>query len=89
MKLRYQFVVQKVGGTAVAVVVGRDNQKFNGMIRLNDSGERIFKLLSAGDLTQEQLLTQYAEEYGTTVKTIEADVLEFVEQLRQNDLLVD
>ena len=89
MKLRYQFVVQKVGGTAVAVAVGRDNQKFNGMIRLNDSGELIFKLLSTGNLTQEQLLIRYAEEYGTTVESIRADVLEFVEQLRQNDLLVD
>ena len=87
MKLKYQFVFQKVGGKAVAVAVGQDSQKFHGMIKLNESGEHIFKLLSSGDLTQEQLLEQFAQHFGVTVENIQQDVLEFVDQLRQNDLL--
>lgn len=87
MKLKYQFVVQKVSGKAVAVAVGQDSQNFNGMIKLNESGELIFKLLSSGDLTQQQLLEQFAQKYETTVESIQTNVLEFVEQLRQNDLL--
>lgn len=87
MKLKYQFVVQKVSGKAVAVAVGRDSQKFNGMIKLNESGELIFRLLTGGNLTQQQLLEQFAQHYETTVENIQADVLEFVELLRQNDLL--
>jgi phosphomevalonate kinase len=87
MKLKYQFVVQKVSGKAVAVAVGQDSQNFNGMIKLNESGELIFHLLGSGDLTQQQLLEQFAQQYETTVENIQTHVLEFVEQLRQNDLL--
>jgi phosphomevalonate kinase len=87
MKLKYQFVVQKVSGKAVAVAVGQDSQNFNGMIKLNESGELIFHLLCSGDLTQQQLLEQFAQQYETTVENIQTHVLEFVEQLRQNDLL--
>ena len=87
MKLKYQFVVQKVSGKVVAVPVGQNSQAFNGMIKLNEGGQLIFKLLSSGDLTQQQLLEQFARQYGVTVESIQTDVLEFVEQLRQNDLL--
>ena len=87
MKLKYQFVVQKVGGQAVAVAVGRDSQGFNGMIKLNESGERIFQLLNGGNLTQEQLLEQFAQYFGTSVESVRQNVLEFLDLLRQNDLL--
>lgn len=89
MRLRYKFIIQNVSGKNVAVVVGRDAEQFHGMIKLNDSGALVFKLLSDRDLTQNQLLTQFAEQCGTSVESIQADVLEFVDQLRQNGLLID
>ena len=45
MKLKYKFVVREIDGTHVAVAVGKDNEKFNGMIKLNKSGAVIFNLL--------------------------------------------
>lgn len=89
MKLRYQFVVQKVGGKPVAVAVGQDSGKFNGMIKLNESGELIFKLLSTEDLTQEEILCRFAEAYGVTAESIRPEVLAFIDQLRKNDLLIE
>lgn len=89
MKLKYKFVVQNVSGKPVAVAVGQDSDKFNGMIKLNDSGELIFKLLSSGDPTEEELLAQFAEQYAVTVESIKDAVLEFVDQLRQNGLLTE
>lgn len=62
MRLRYQFVVREVDGTPVAVAVGRDNEKFNGMIKLNTTGGVIFKMLSEGNPTQQELLHQPAIE---------------------------
>lgn len=38
MKLKYKFVVRNVSGKPVAVAVGQDNERFNGMIKLNPSG---------------------------------------------------
>lgn len=86
MKLKYKFVVQNVSGKSVAVAVGQDNEKFNGMIKLNAAGERIFDLL-AHDCTEEDLLSRFAERYGVSVDVVKPDVLAFVDQLRQNDLL--
>lgn len=89
MKLKYKFIVQNIGGKPVAVAVGRDNQKFNGMIKLNESGERIFMLLSSENLTEDALLTRLAEHYETTVEAIKPAALAFVDQLRKNDLLAE
>lgn len=89
MKLRYQFVVQKVGGKPVAVAVGRDNEKFNGMIKLNDSGELVFKLLSSEDLSEKEILSRFAAQYGVPEESIKSDVLAFIDQLRQNELLIE
>lgn len=88
MKLKYKFVVQNVGGKPVAVAVGQDNEKFNGMIKLNAAGELIFKLL-ADNCTGEELLSRFAAHYGVTAETVKSDVLAFVDQLRQNDLLTE
>lgn len=89
MKLRYKFVVQNVSGKPVAVAVGQDNGKFNGMIRLNDSGEQVFKLLSNEDLTEEELLSRLAAQYNTTVEAIKPATLAFIDQLRQGGVLTE
>lgn len=89
MKLRYKFVVQNVSGKPVAVAVGRDNEKFNGMIKLNTSGEAIFKMLSEGDYTQEEILSRFASHFGVTEETAKPSVLAFIDQLRQNGLLIE
>ena len=89
MKLRYKFVVQNVSGKPIAVAVGQDNEKFNGMIKLNASGEVIFKMLSEADYTQEQLLTRFSAHFNVTEETAKPSVLTFIDQLRQNGLLVE
>ena len=87
MKLKYQFVVSQLGGRPVAVAVGRDNERFNGMINLNAGGEVIFSLLNQGEITQEELLSRFAAHFGITEETAEPSVLRFLEELRQGGLL--
>lgn len=87
MKLRYKFVVRNVSGKPVAVAVGRDNEQFNGMIKLNASGEVIFQMLQRGDCTQEEILSGFSARFGIPAETAKPRVLEFLDQLRQNGLL--
>jgi hypothetical protein len=87
MKLRYKFVTRNVGGGTVAVAVGTDNEQFNGMVKLNPSGELIFKMLNEGDVTQEQILSAVCAEFGVAEETAESAVLAFIEYLRENELL--
>lgn len=89
MKLKYKFVVQNVSGKPVAVAVGQDNEKFNGMIKLNASGEMIFKLLSEGDYTEGEILSQFAAKFAIVEETAKPSVLAFIDQLRQNGLLIE
>lgn len=87
MKLKFQFVLSKLGEKTVAVAVGRDNERFNGMINLNAGGEVLFSLLSQGDITREELLSRFAAHFGITEETAEPAVLRFLEELRQGGLL--
>lgn len=87
MKLRYKFVVRSVGGNPVAVAVGTDNERFNGMVKLNNSGEWIFNQLNEGHVTQEQLLQAFCMEFGVTEEAAKPVVLAFVDYLRSNELL--
>lgn len=89
MKLKYKFIVQNVSGKPVAVAVGKDNAKFNGMIKLNDSGEQIFRLLIDGYDTQEEILCRFAAHYGVTEESVRPAVLAFIDQLRQSGLLTE
>jgi hypothetical protein len=86
MKLKYNFIVRNVGGKPVAVAVGQDNKKFNGMIKLNASGEVIFRLL-AEDITEEALLARFAEQFDISKETAKPAVMAFLGQLRDNGLL--
>ena len=87
MKLKYQFVLVPMNGQMIAAV-GQDNQRFNGMIKLNPGGEVIFRMLQTG-CTQKELLTGFATHFGISEEMACNSVAAFLEQLRQNDLLVE
>lgn len=87
MRLRYQFIVRNVSGQPVAVAVGKDNEKFNGMVKLNPSGEVIFKMLSGGDITLDEIIARFAAQFGITEEMARPSVTAFVDQLRKNELL--
>ena len=87
MKLKYKFVVRNVSGKPVAVAVGQDNEKFNGMIKLNPSGEVIFKMLGEGDITLDEIVVRFAQRFSISEEKARSSVLAFVDQLRQNGLL--
>ena len=87
MKLKYKCVVRNVSGKPVAVAVGQDNEKFNGMIKLNPSGEVIFKMLGEGDITLDEIVVRFAQRFSISEEKARSSVLAFVDQLRQNGLL--
>ncbi len=87
MKLKYNFVTREVAGQAVAIVVGEDSKKFNGMIKLNDSGEFIFKMLGK-DVSEDDIVTAFLDEYDATEEQVRDTVKKFVSELDSNGLLV-
>ena len=87
MKLKYKFVIREVSGQSVAVAVGTDYEKFNGMVKLNKTGAYIMELLNSGDKSQQELVTALTDRYEVTAERAEANVKSFLDILRQGGLL--
>ena len=88
MKLKYNFIVRNVAGQSVALAVGQDNAKFNGMIKLNSVGEFIFNLL-ANEITVEEIVSKITEEYDVSKEEATSCLEDYFKILRDNDLLVE
>ena len=88
MKLKYQFVINQVAGDTVAVSVGNNDGRFNGYIKLNETGAFIFKKLK-NDTTRDDIINALLAEYPDATPTDAADsVDELIDKLEKADLLV-
>ncbi|MBR3592887.1 MAG: PqqD family protein [Clostridia bacterium] len=88
MKLKYQFVINNVAGETVAVSVGDNDGRFNGYIKLNETGAFIFKMLK-NDTTREAIIDALRNEYPDALKSdVEESVDTLIEQLSKAELLV-
>lgn len=88
MKLKYKFVVKNVAGNPVAVAVGQDNERFNGMIKLNNTGEVIFNLLNKGeDITIEEIVAILTEKYDVAANDAFQAASEFIDTLDKSGLI--
>lgn len=87
MKLKYNFVTNEVADKIVAVAVGDDMGKFNGFIKMNETGAQIFNLLKE-EITMEDLVSEmsklYPEETEDTVKEV---VGGFVAELKDKGVI--
>ncbi len=88
MKLKYQFVVRKVAGNAVAVAVGERAEEFNGMIKLNPTAEFIFEELNSGDFSSDELTNSVRDAYDIDLETAEKAVSSLISSLDSYGLLI-
>ena len=73
MRINPDFTIQKVGGSWVAVAVGETSKTFHGMVRLNETGAFLWKMLAEKDCTEEELVEAMLEEYEIDRETVTAD----------------
>jgi hypothetical protein len=85
MKIKYEFAISEVAGEKVAVSVGVMDR--NMVITLNHTAELFFSAL-AQDISFEALVATLMEAYeDLDESTARADTEEFLQLLRDNDLL--
>jgi acyl dehydratase len=89
MKLKYKFVLKEISGKVIGIAVGRDNELFNGMVKLNSTGGFIFELLNNQDLSEDQIVTALCEKYDISGEKARDTARRFLEYLRQNELLAE
>lgn len=88
MKLKYDFVINNVAGETVAVSVGNNDGRFNGYIKLNETGAAIFKALKT-DVTREQIIDELLKQYPDAAeREVAESVDDLVAKLNEAQLLV-
>lgn len=88
MKLKYDFVINNVAGETVAVSVGDNDGRFNGYIKLNDTGAFIFKALQK-ETTREEIINGLQKEYPDASKSdVTESVDELIKKLGEAQLLI-
>lgn len=86
MKIKDGFMLRKVGSETVVVATGVASVGFNGIIRLNGTGEFLWGLLGQ-DTTEDALIAAMLEEYDIDEATAKKDIAAFVGRLKEADLL--
>lgn len=87
MKLKYNFVMNKVADQNVAVAVGDDLANFNGFLKMNDIGAYIFDMLK-NDVTEDEIVAAMVKDYkDSTEAEIRETVQGFVAQLKENGIV--
>ena len=87
MQLKKGFVLESVGGAYLAVAVGDEAVVANALIRMNSTGAFIWRLLSEGDYTEEQLIEAMLEEYDVPREIAERDIRAFIVKITEAGLL--
>ncbi len=88
MKLSGEFVVRQVMDQTMAIPVGETALQLNGMILLNDVSKVIWECLTRG-ATLEEIVTALTDGFEVSGEEARADVLEFIEKLRELQLVED
>ena len=86
MKVKNGFLLRQVVEQYVVVAVGEESRNFNGIIRLNETGAFLWENLQQ-DIPEKELVRIMLLEYDIDGATAEADVRNFIETLKEADLL--
>ena len=81
MKLHEGFVLRQVAGTWVVLPLKRETVDFTGMIRLNDSGAMLWRLLEQGS-GRNDLVHELTARYSVSDEEAATDVDAFLDILR-------
>lgn len=87
MKLKYNFAIQKVTDFWAAVPVGRDARLYNGVISLNETARDMMEFLRE-DISEDELVQKMMAEYPVDEATLRQDVTDFLNKLREANVLL-
>lgn len=86
MKLKNEMILREVAGEIIAIPVGKTALNFNGMICLNEVSAEIWKGLQENK-SKEDILESILQVFDVSREEAAADLEEFLQQLRENNLL--
>ena len=86
MRAKSDFLLRQIADTWVLLPIGSATVSLNGMVKLNETGVLLWKLLEH-DTTEEVLADALVSEYGITKKEALQDVTAFLSTLEKADCI--
>ena len=86
MKFKKEFMIREIVGETILIPMGDSNNHFNGIITINELGKFIWENLESSK-DEEELLHKILEEYEVEEKEAKDDLDEFLDKLRQVDII--
>ena len=88
MRIPDGFILRNVADKYIVVAVGERVKSFGGIVNLNESGAFFWKMLEKG-ARKEELLSAVLDEYDVDEETAKTDIEEFLEKLKNANLLIE
>lgn len=88
MRIKGEFCIRTISDEIVALPIGDNLMHFSGILSLNEVGRFLFEQLHE-EQTVESLTEALVAEYEVDAETAAADVREFLEILREGQLLAE
>ena len=82
------FVTREVVGEVIAVPVGEQTKRLNGMVTFSETGAFLWKLLAEGPHTKARLTALLAQACGKQEAEIAADVDAFLQKAEASGLIL-
>ena len=90
MKLNSDFLIHDTGNGEMLIPVGEETKRFHGVIKLNETGSIIVHLIEDKDLSLEDILNHFYNEYPDDNKDeIKEGVTAFINRLREINAITD
>lgn len=86
MKFKKEFMLREIVGETILIPMGDSNNHFNGIITINELGKFIWENYESSK-DEEDLLHKILEEYEVEEKEAKEDLDEFLDKLRQVDII--
>ena len=86
MKFKKEFMLREIVGETILIPMGDSNNHFNGIRTINELGKFIWENLESSK-DEEELLHKILEEYEVEEKEAKEDLDEFLDKLRQVDII--
>lgn len=86
MRIVPGFVVRQIAGETIAIPAGPAARQLSGLLALAGSGQFLFELLQT-EQTEDSLVHAVLETYEIDETTARADVMEFLQILRDSGVL--
>ena len=82
MKVKKDFMLCEIAGENVVVPYGAAASTFRGMLRMNETGTALWKMLEKG-AEESELVQMLMREFGADESAAKEDTAEYLEKLRK------